>query len=260
MKWLFVAAVVCACSEPAPEPVIPRPGAIRFRFMTYNVDVSIPGDPAGIAAIEAASPDIVVLQEPDARWATALVLALGARFPYYRFEPTHSYWPSGGMGVMSRWPISHVDLVSDNGGPYFGVRAIIDAPGGPIQVLSLHLHPPVSDSGSWVIGYFSTRSLREREARQHVASLDPRLPTIVAGDFNEEDEGMAVAVFRARGFRDVLPRFQPNADTWQWERIGGLLRFRLDHILIDARFRAIAASIVDAGRSDHAPVWADLER
>ena len=62
-----------------------------------------------------------------------------------------------------------------------------------------------------------------------------------------------------RGLRNVLPQFQPEADTWQWP-VGGLtLRFRLDHILADQHFRALGAAVVDAGRSDHAPVWADLE-
>jgi endonuclease/exonuclease/phosphatase family metal-dependent hydrolase len=41
---------------------------------------------------------------------------------------------------------------------------------------------------------------------------------------------------------------------------GNTLRFRLDHVLYDKHFRAVDAEVVPAGRSDHAPVWADLER
>jgi len=57
----------------------------------------------------------------------------------------------------------------------------------------------MSDDGSWVKGYFTTRPDREREAVAYVAKLDPALPTIVAGDFNEEDDGLAMAVFGTHG-------------------------------------------------------------
>ena len=38
------------------------------------------------------------------------------------------------------------------------------------------------------------------------------------------------------------------------------LRFQLDHILHDVHFVPIAAQIVEAGRSDHKPIYADFER
>lgn len=247
-------------SAPTPIVVQPDPTATRLRVMTYNVNFGVAGDPAGVAAIASASPDLVLLQETTEEWEAALVAGLGARFPHHRFEGTRNHWGAGGLGVMSRWPITRIDTLVDGGGPFFAHRVIVDAPGGPIQLLNVHLRPPMSDTGSWVVGYFSTRFDREREAKAHVARLDPRLPTIVAGDFNEEDEGMALAVFRARGFSNTLPLFQPNVDTWQWPVGSVTLRFRLDHILHDPRFRAIGAAIVEAGHSDHAPVWADLER
>jgi endonuclease/exonuclease/phosphatase (EEP) superfamily protein YafD len=38
------------------------------------------------------------------------------------------------------------------------------------------------------------------------------------------------------------------------------LRFQLDHIMHDDRFVPVTAQIVEAGRSDHKPIWADFER
>jgi endonuclease/exonuclease/phosphatase family metal-dependent hydrolase len=227
--------------------------------MTYNVNFGLAGDRAGVDAIAAASPDIVVLQETTDEWQAALVGGLGARYPHHQFELPQNQYAAGGMGVLSRWPIQQIETLREGGEPFFAWRIVIDAPGGPIQILNLHLRPPMSDSGSWVVGYFSTRSVREREARSHLAGLDPALPTVIAGDLNEED-GKALALFEARGFVNVLPTFHPGAKTWQWPVSGVTLRFRLDHILHDARFRALAAGVVEAGRSDHAPVWVDLER
>jgi endonuclease/exonuclease/phosphatase family metal-dependent hydrolase len=277
-KLLLAAVVVMACSgssstgpsgafarlSSAPEPiaVTPDPRAIKLRVMTYNVNFGLEGDRAGLAAIASASPDLVLLQETTPAWETALVAGLGATFPHHRFEHPRREWVAGGLGILSRWPIVSIERLDPPvGAPFFAWRVIVDAPGGTLQLVNVHLHPPISHSGSWILGYVTTRPIRQREAEAHVARLDPALPTIVLGDFNEEDDGMALAVFRARGFTNALPQFQPDADTWQWPLgTSAILRFRLDHILYDEHFRAIGAAVVDRGRSDHAPVWADLER
>lgn len=248
--------VGCASGGDATPP-LPE-GAVRLRVMTYNMNFGVAGDRAGVDAITGERPDIAVLQETNAEWEAAL----RGTFPHARFQGPKTEWVAGGMGVLSRWPITSIDELVSDGGPFFAWRIVVDAPGGPLQILNVHLHPPMDvESGSWVIGYFTTRANREREARDHVAKLDRSLPTIVAGDFNEEDEGRAIAIFRERGLANALPRFRPDADTWQWPVGGTTLRFRLDHILYEeARFRAVAADVVDKGRSDHAPVWADLIR
>ncbi len=257
----LVAVSIAACASGGSDPAPPLPaGAPRLRVMTYNVNFGVAGDREGIDAIASAAPDLVLLQETTEVWEAALVAALGDRYPHHRFAPPKNEWTAGGMGVLSRWPITTVEQLDTDAGPFFAWRLVIDAPGGPLQALDVHLHPPISDGGSWIVGYFSTRSVREREANDHVARLDPALPTIVAGDFNEEDEGAAIAVFERRGFTNALPRFQPDADTWQWPVGATTLRFRLDHVLHDRHFRAVGAAVVVGGRSDHAPVWADLVR
>lgn len=247
-------------SAPRPIQVTPDPRATRIRVMTYNVNFGLDGDRRGIDAISAGAPDLVFLQETTGGWERAMNEAFATTYPHRRFEDTHDEWLAGGLGVLSRWPITTLETLTDGPGPFFAHRVVIDAPGGPIQVLNVHLRPPMSDGGSWVVGYFSTRAHREQEALAHVARLDPKLPTLAVGDFNEEDEGMAIAVFKDRGFTSALPLFHPNATTWQWPVADRTLRFRLDHILYDNRFLAVSAAVVDRGRSDHAPVWADLER
>lgn len=257
MKAVLLVVVAACASGGEPTPPLPA-GAPKLRILTYNVNFGIGGDRAGVAAIASAAPDIALLQETTDAWETALT----GLYPHARFAGPDGAWAAGGMGVLSRWPITAVEQLRSDAGPFFAWRIVVAAPGGPLQLLNVHLHPPMDvESGSWVIGYFSTRAIREREARDHVAKLDPALPTIVAGDFNEEDEGRAIAVFRARGLASALPRFHPDADTWQWPAGGATLRFRLDHVLYDeTAFRAIGAGVIDQGRSDHAPVWADLVR
>jgi endonuclease/exonuclease/phosphatase family metal-dependent hydrolase len=232
----------------------------RIRVVSYNVNFGLAGDRAGVEAVVALAPDLVFFQETNDTWRDALVTGLGAQLPEHRFVPPPDM-PAGGMGVMSRWPIAIAEqLPAPAGGLFFAYRVVIDAPGGPIQVLDLHLRPPISEGGSWVVGYFSTRSIRANEAAVHAESLDRALPTIVLGDFNEESDGAAVKLFTRRGFDDALAQFAPRTRTWQWKVGPTTLRMQLDHILYDTRFSAAAAGVAEAGRSDHFPVWADLER
>lgn len=258
-------AVVAACGrEPSASPRRPddgdQPG--QLRVVTYNVNFGVSGDPAGVEAVARAKPDLVLFQETTDGWERALVRGLGDRLPHHHFDPTDTRFAAGGMGVMARWPIVSVEkLPPPPGGLFFAHRVVVDAPGGNVQLLNLHLRPPMSDEGSWVVGFFSTRADREREARAYLPRLDPALPTIVAGDFNEQEDGLAFAAFQGAGFTSALAQHQPDAITWQWPLADGLtLKLRLDHVLHDRHFRAIAARTVEAGRSDHLPVWADLER
>lgn len=251
-----VAITSIASAPRAHAPPVLATGALRV--MSYNVNFGLEGDPAAIAAIEQAHPQIVLLQETSDAWRDALVTGL-PRFTHHRFVPPTDL-PAGGMGVMSIYPIVSVEQLPSVGGPFFALRIVIDAPGGRIQLLDVHLRPPMSDGGSWVVGFFSTRDVREREMSWHAQRLDPTLPTVIAGDFNEEGDGLALAVTDRLGYTDAVAQWAGKTRTWEWP-VGSLtLRFQLDHILHDARFTTTGAGIVEAGRSDHKPVWADLER
>lgn len=254
-------AITSIASVPRALPIPARdPGTVRV--MSYNLNFGLAGDPEGAAAIAEASPDIVVLQESNAAWEDALVRDLP--YPHHQFGAPSvgapNAWPAGGMGVLSRFPIRSIEQLPSVNGPFFAWRIVIDTPHGAIQILDLHLRPPMSDGGSWVVGYFSTRGNRETEIEAHLARLDPKLPTIIAGDFNEEADGLAVKVADRLGYTDAIAQHRGATRTWEWPVGRFTLRFQLDHVLYDSRFVAPSAGIVEAGRSDHKPVWADLQR
>jgi len=261
VRILWIAILVTACGGPTSMTAPDRGPSDRstLRVVTYNVNFGLAGDALGVAAVAALAPDVALFQETNVRWSDALIAGLGARLPHHRFAPPPD-WPAGGMGVMSRWPIARVDELPSPSGPFFGWRVVIDAPGGPFQVLNLHLKPPMSDGGSWVIGYFSTRDAHAHEAAVHAEALDPIMPAIVVGDFNEESDGAAVGVFIRRGFEDTLAQFAPKTRTWEWPVGSFTLHFQLDHVLYDHAWVAVAGGVAEAGRSDHRPVWVDLER
>ena len=258
MRMLVLTCVLGAChGEPKPVAAPEHPGMLRV--MSYNVNFGLAGDRAGVTAVADAAADVVFLQETNSAWEAALTRGLKQRYPHRRFTPPAD-WPAGGMGVMSKFPIVTLEELPPAGGPFFAWRVVLDTNVGRIQVLNVHLRPPMSDGGSWVVGYFSTRDTRLHEIEAHVKSLAPSLPTLVVGDFNEEADGLAVQALAKRGFVDAISTQHGNTPTWHWPLQGITLQFQLDHLLHDARLVATTSTIVSAGRSDHFPIWADFVR
>ncbi|MBA3453823.1 MAG: endonuclease/exonuclease/phosphatase family protein [Deltaproteobacteria bacterium] len=243
-----VVLAVAACDDPA-----------RLRLLSYNVNFGLAGDIAGVRAVGHTKADLVVLQETNPKWERALVETLGRRYPHVRFADPDGL-PAGGLGVMSRFPIVALETLPSDGGFFVAWRIVVDSNLGRIQVLNVHLRPPVSDHGNWVVGLFSTRGDRLRELTQHLSRLDTTLPTVIAGDFNEQGDGLALQHASTLGYVDAISQHAGPTRTWEWRLASGLtLTYQLDHILYDARFSAVAARIEESGRSDHRPIWVDLE-
>lgn len=263
MRSGWLALLVClwaGCDDARMVAPVQMPRSItQMRVMSYNVNFGIAGDPSTVEAIAAAEPDLVFLQETNETWQRALVARLGGQFPHQRFTHPET-WPAGGMGLLSKYPVVALQHLDSHGGFFFAWRVVLDTKLGRIQVLNVHLRPPMSDGGSWVVGFFSTRDDRLREIQYHVEALDPRLPTLIVGDFNEEGDGRAIGFLRDRGYADAIAQHAGTTRTWEWP-VGSLtLRFQLDHILHDAHFIPVRGAVVEAGRSDHKPIWVDFER
>jgi endonuclease/exonuclease/phosphatase (EEP) superfamily protein YafD len=247
-------ALALACA-PAPAPVrAATPAGPTFRLLTYNVNYGIPGDAETVAAIRDANADLVLLQETNAGWERALRAAFATTLPEMRFRNRAA---AGGMAVLSRLPLVEVEFLNPTGDGWFSAaRIVVQAPFGRLQALSVHLRPPVSDGGSFVSGHFSTPAVRLDEITAHYGRLARGVPTLVAGDFNEEEDGRAVAFLLGKGMSSALARFAPDRPTWRWPWVFGTLHRQLDHVFYDARLDVVAAEVREAGNSDHLPVIA----
>lgn len=250
---LFAATV--ACSTPSRISRTAPPNTPELRVMTYNVNYGLAGDPQTLAAIKSRAVDLVLLQETNEAWET-LIRAdpeLLASYPHMAF---YHCCLAGGLGLLSKEPIKeqqHLEQID-----WFpALIAVIGSPVGDVQVLNVHLRPQISDSGSVISGYFSTPEIRKAEITAFSKHLDPKLPTLVVGDFNESEDGDAIEILEARGFATVLPEFQPSADTWRWNTSLGEISTRLDHIVYDQKkLEPLDARVLSEGRSDHLPVVA----
>ena len=250
---LLIVALLAGCNSKPMNPDRPH-----FRVLTYNVNFGVPNPDGAVRAIAEAGADVVCLQETNELWERHIRAALGSRYPHVHFR----HGPvAAGMAMLSKWPVRSIDLVEPNDSWFPACVATAQTPVGDVQFVSVHLRPPVSDSGSHVSGYFETRPLRRAEIESICASArtlrgDPRTPVILLGDFNESDSGRAIRFLRQRGYRSATQQFDRYTSTWRWN-VGPLpLRDRLDHILYSEALRCFNCKVVKAGDSDHLPVVA----
>jgi len=248
---LLALALACGDGTPVRAARAPDPGEPHLRILSWNVNYGLAGDPAAVAAIRNAAADVVFLQETTPAWERALRPALSASYPYMAFREGPG---AGGLAVLSRWPFTEADWLPAVHGWFPAWRLRLETPLGPVQALVVHLRPPIGEDGGLLSGYLETPAVREAELRDFAAALEPDLPTLVVGDFNEGPGGRAVGLLRERGFRSALAAFDPETPTWRWQTSLGTVRATLDHVFHDDRLAPLSAAVLDAGRSDHLPI------
>jgi endonuclease/exonuclease/phosphatase family metal-dependent hydrolase len=230
----------------------PLPEEPVLAVTTFNLNYARSGDASTLAAIAEAPAELIFLQETNRAWQGQVQLRLARIFPYQTWIEGAR---AGGQAVLSRRPFSAPQVIASPVGWFPALRVVVETPLGKIQVLAVHLHPQISEGGSWLIGPFTTDVARLAEIIRYTAALQP-LPTLIVGDFNEGTGGAALRFLDTRGYRSALPEFSPAAMTWHWP-LGFLqLTGQLDHLLYDAWFVPLSASVSRSGHSDHFPVRA----
>lgn len=247
----------CASSVSARGAEPPRDRARpELVVMTYNVNFGLEGDPATLAAIGRDGVDLVLLQETTPGWEGAIRRELGGRYPHMQFRHS-AEWPAGGLAVLSKGPLVDEGMTASPVGWFPGWRVVASTPIGSVRVVNVHLRPPLSDPTSLASGWFSTKKDRRREIERYVQDLDRSLPTLVAGDFNEDEDGRAVGFLAGLGLASVLPQYARDQPTWRWTTSLGPIESRLDHVIYDpSQLESIDARVFEEGRSDHLPVVA----
>jgi endonuclease/exonuclease/phosphatase family metal-dependent hydrolase len=205
---------------------------MQFSLATYNVNYGMPGHPRTLAAIRALDVDALFLQETTPEWQRALGDGI-----YRHWKPGRA----GGQALLTRLPVEREEILDAPTGWFPAWRVAF----ANLQVLAVHLRPAFSLASGFHRDFFATGRVRKREIETFLKSLDPGLPTVVLGDFNEAD-GAALETLRARGYRQA----DATAHTWRflhWKR-------RYDHVLAGPGVHVTATAVVDAGASDHLPL------
>lgn len=240
-------------SHPARTPTAIDPAVPHVSVLTFNVNFGLAGDAPTLAAVDQQDADVVFLQETTPHWETVLRLQCGSDYPYIEFKNPDPAGGAGGLGVMSKLPIEKIEYLPAQSW-FPAERVVLTSPVGRLQVLNVHLRPPISDRGSAVSGYFTTPPVRAEEISTFAAALDKNLPTLIVGDFNENEHGRAVRWLAANEYKSALPEFAPDAQTWRWRTSYISLSGRYDHLCYNRQLTPLRVEVKNAGRSDHLPV------
>ncbi|HTI99919.1 MAG TPA: endonuclease/exonuclease/phosphatase family protein [Dongiaceae bacterium] len=242
--------LTCGCHTPRVAQPQSEP---QLSILTYNVNWGSPRPDLVVAAILRANADIVCLQETTPQWESFLRQNLTRSYPCMQFRNSENR-RGGGLGFLARHPLTEIAYVPSDTGWFDGWIMQADYTIGPIQLLNVHLRPPISDRGGWVSGYFTTGANRRQEIEKFFAARAPQLPTLVLGDFNDGEASPAVQWLESQGMINALPQFDRATPTWKWPTSVYTLKRRMDHILYSPELDCTAATVIPAGGSDHFPV------
>lgn len=218
----------------------------HISLLSANVKMSNRAYDRLIDLIRARAPDVVMAIEVDADWIAALKAALSDDFAHWVEVPQDNGY---GLCLMSRLPLEKTevrDLVTqDVPSIRTGLRL---ASGEKIRLYVVHPEPPVIDHDT--IGRDSEIALVGLEAAEDA------LPAIVSGDLNDVAWSTTTRKFQrlshlldprvGRGFYNTFSATMP------W------MRWPLDHLFHDKRFRLIEMERLGKIGSDHFPMWFKL--
>lgn len=231
------------------------PAGPHFRVLSYNVNWGAPGANLAADIIRQSGADIVCLQETTPQWEQFLRRELAADYSYAEFRNSKMRM-GGGLAFLAKIPAHEVAYIPSDTGWFDGWIMAFDTAIGPVQVLNVHLRPPVSDRGSWVSGYLFTGDDRLREMERFYSRRRAGLPILVAGDFNDNPNSRVAEWLENKGMLNAVPQFDRRTPTWEYRGSMVHLRRRMDHIVYSPELHCSSARVLRAGASDHFPVEA----
>lgn len=214
-----------------------------------------------IRAIQFTKPDIILLQEITPKWEKLLTQYVAKKLPHRKY---YHYYNGGGLGILSKYAIISERIIPPPAQWYPALLVNIKTPLGIVQFVNVHLVPTLSphDTPGFTKYFFLEKPyIRKKEMTQIFNDLDRHKPIIIAGDFNETEDGGAIQFLKHNGFVDALTLFDTYTHTWHWPLGLFTLAYRYDHILYTPdTLTAIRAQVLYEGSSDHYPVVVDFIR
>ena len=271
-RWRFLAlagAAVVATMLMGLEAHVGESGSNRIRVLTFNVKDYITFRQAyGLTDIanEIArhDPDVFVLQ--DARSFSNRINDPQIARSVFGDRQTYIF---GQYVVASRFPMQDCrnGWISFRDEPHTFVSCVISANGTQFDLITTHFmtprfglaatrYNPIRGIDEWL------ENVSDRMTQADALATDVRgrtRPVIVAGDLNAPVSSLVVRRLLDTGLRDAFSVAGLGYGyTW-----GHSLRFRfsflrIDHILVDRRFRVARSFVGSTAGSAHRPVIADL--
>ncbi|APE45535.1 hypothetical protein BOO69_15760 [Sulfitobacter alexandrii] len=189
------------------------------------------------------APDVMMAIEVDDEWIDALKDGLADIYPHWIEAPRDNGY---GMCLMSKLELVEPqvrDLIVDN---VPSIRTIVKLRDGQTcRLYVVHPEPPVIDH--------DTKGRDSEIARVGIEAEEDHLPALVTGDLNDVAWSTTTRRFqRLSGLLD--PRvgrgfYNTFSATMPW------MRWPLDHLFHDPRFRLVDMARLGKIGSDHFPMW-----
>jgi endonuclease/exonuclease/phosphatase (EEP) superfamily protein YafD len=278
--WLLVRALYGELFLPRPSDLVAAPvhaadAQVTVRIMTHNLRASTGAATGLLETIQAAAPDMLVVQELSPQMARSLDEALSAEYPHRRLRPASG---GPGTGIWSRFPLLSEEVLDRSLRGDYWQHAVLEVHGQPLHVVNLHLSAPkirwrVDVDGPLPIQVGQVTRARSSE----VAGLAPRLrdlasgpaPLVVAGDLNLTDQTPEYRQLIGAGLVDAHRSagwgFGHTFPSEQRVRVLGrrisvpVPLIRIDYVLHSPHLVTRRVQVLPAGGSDHHPVVADLQ-
>lgn len=246
--WALATAGPLLAAQPATNPAPPRAKVLKLRVASYNIEGGRKAAEV-LANIRSVNPDILLLQEVDARTVRDFARAFGKR---RQFGP---YRPNAGQGIaiLADGPMEPVKLFSMPNERNFAMAAKVKIADQELVVICAHFK---SLPRPLVQGFLKTVAPHQAQAKQIVElAKKEKSPILFGGDLNTLAFTPAFITLSST-FRDtgaaVGTASQPSIFV---HGVG----YRIDHIMTRGPWKTLAAKVSPRPGSDHRLIWADLQ-
>ncbi|MDF1727321.1 MAG: endonuclease/exonuclease/phosphatase family protein [Sulfitobacter sp.] len=218
----------------------------QVSMLASNVKLSNRDYDRLIALAKERTPDVLMAIETDQAWIDALKEGLAGEFDEIVEVPRDNGY---GMCLMSRLPLSDTEVRELIVKEIPSIRTTMTLRNGDVfRLYMMHPEPPVINHDT--VG-------RDTElAKVGIEALEDPLPAIVSGDLNDVAWSTTTRLFQ-RLSRLLDPRvgrgfYNTFSATMPW------MRWPLDHLFHDPRFRLVDMARLEKIGSDHFPIWFTL--
>ncbi|WP_419998733.1 endonuclease/exonuclease/phosphatase family protein [Streptomyces boninensis] len=223
------------------------PVAAHVKLLTSNLEFGNATDGL-LAALREHRPDLVSVQECDARCAAALrTPELRKAYPYRVIDDGR---PSEGSALLSKFPLTKEPTIPSELKMPGGTAEIA---GQRVRIQVAHPLPPLPED-AYMDGW-RTELGRLRD----FAAANADEPLIIAGDFNSSQDHAAFRRILDTGLRDsALLLDRSRTPTWP-QRTAPAFGAQIDHVLVGDRLAPTAIRFLDLANTDHRSVLVDLD-
>ena len=234
-----------------PRKIVETSAENSFTMMSFNVKYDAPCSDKLIDIVRSHNPDIIALQEFDARH----VVALGGRLAQMGyFSVVDTAMPADGAfayAVYSRFPLkNHVLLHTD--GPYWKTQWPLQAceflfEGEWIMVVNLHVIPP-HNPFKGLFPYAPQQKLIPAQLQEIVDFAgNGERPALIAGDFNQTPSSKFLHVLDDNFTGSWSESGSGFGFTWLNPRPV----FKIDFLYHSPHFQSISSQVIENDFSDH---------